>query len=89
MKKSITIGIAGALLAFASSAIAGPPARRDARDLSGVYCTSGCVANVGSQLTRATLYGTVVPRCHQETATNPRWGSAQKPCPGKTLVACK
>ncbi len=90
MKNLIGLSVFGALLVVTTTALAGPPARGVAESMEGARCTKACVVDVASQLTRASLFGTVVPRCHKETSLAVRWGKPPANCPLAMQVAsCK
>jgi hypothetical protein len=90
MKNLIGLSVFGTLLVVTATALAGPPARGVAESMEGARCPLACVTNVAPHLTRAALFGTVVPRCYKETSTAVRWGKAPTGCPQNTQVAsCK
>ncbi len=87
MKKLIILSVFGILCVATSSALAGPPARNTSNNPEGTRCPLACVVNVAPQLTRASLFGTVVPRCYQKSSAAVRWGSAPAVCPQTTQMA--
>ncbi len=89
MKNIISLSVFGIICIATTTAFAGPPARGTAESMEGARWPLACVINVAPQLTRASLYGTSVPRCYKETAMAPRWGSSPAGCKQVTQVACK
>jgi len=90
MKNLIGLSVFGVLIVATTTAFAGPPARGVAESMEGARCPLACVTNVAPQLTRAALFGTVVPRCYKETSAPVRWGKAPEGCRQNTQVAsCK
>jgi len=89
MKKFISSSVFGVICIATTMAFAGPPARGTSETAEGAQCPRACYANVAPHLTRAALYGTVVPRCHQKSSTAVRWGNPPADCQQNTQVASK
>ena len=80
MKKLISLSVFGIICVATTAAFAGPPARGTSESMQVARCPRRCVFNVAPQLTRASLYGTVIPRCHQKSSAAVRWGNPQVDC---------
>jgi hypothetical protein len=87
MKKFISLCVFGILSVATTTALAGPPARSTSDYPVGAKCSAACIVNVAPGLTRAKLYSTVVPRCHQKQSAAVRWGNPPDNCPQSTQVA--
>jgi len=87
MNESISLSVFGILCIATSTALAGPPARVMSDYSEDAHCPLACVVNVAPQLSRASLYGTVVPRRHQKSSTPVRWGNEAALCPQSAQMA--